>query len=359
MDSPGKNIVILIGQLVFGGAEKQSLLLAKTLSDHYRVQYVVMKPFKVVNSYEQYLAESGLQYEILTGSLSARLVRLVRLLRAFRTDLLFCYLPGDNIAGTFAGKLAGVPHIIGGIRNTKIVKSKFYLLRFVQKYFQDYVIFNSSRAMEIFCSKGYRRDRSVVIENAFADKLNFIERPGNDPVNILMVGRFVAQKDYLTGIKAVATLSGLVTEKKIRLVIAGYGILEPQVREWVKAHDLDELTEFHIQPDNLPELYHRSDIYLNSSLFEGFSNAVMEAMAHGLPVVATRTGDIDKLVSIEKTGYIAEVGDHEGLGKGLDLLCRDHPGRIAFGREGHQRLFDSFGLEPYKEKYIRFIQSLT
>ncbi len=93
-----------------------------------------------------------------------------------------------------AGKLAGVPHIIGGVRNTKIVRRKFYLLRFVQNHLQDQVIFNSSRAMEIFCSKGYRREKSLVIENAFAEQLNFFERPETEPVKILMVGALCGKR---------------------------------------------------------------------------------------------------------------------------------------------------------------------
>lgn len=358
-NSKGKNIVILIGQLVFGGAEKQSILLANALSDRYNVYYVVLKPFRVVDSYLQYIKDSGLRYEILNGNLITRMARMVRLLRSFQTDFLFCFLPGDNIIGAFTGKLAKVPHIIGGIRNTKIAKWKFYPLRFVQNHFQDYVIFNSTQAMEIFCLKGYRKDRSVVIENAFADKLAFFERSESDPIKILMVGRFVRQKDYLTGIKAVAGLSGMVAEKRIRLIVAGYGVLEPEVRKWISAHGLDEITEIHIQPENLPELYINSDIYLASSIYEGFSNSVMEAEAHGLPVVSTQTGDISKLVAHGKNGYIAPVGDHEGLSRRLSMLCQDHQARLSFGREGHQILYTSFGIEPFKEKYFKFIQSLN
>lgn len=357
-DSGDKNIVILIGQLAFGGAEKQSLLLAKALSDRYNVCYVVFKPFKVVDSYMQSLKESDLRYEILNGKFPTRIFRLVRLLGSFRTDLLFCYLPGDNIAGAFSGKLAGVPNIIGGIRGTKIVRRKFYLLRFVQNHFQDYVIFNSARAREIFCSKGYRPERSVVIENAFEEKLDFVERPEEEPVKILMVGRFVWPKDYLTGIRAVAGLSDLVASKKIRLLVAGYGSMEHQVRKWISEYGLDEITEFHIQSDKIPELYRKSDIYLISSVNEGFSNSVLEAMAHGLPVVATLTGDIEKQVLHGRSGYIAPVKDHQELTRGLSLLCESHQSRLSFGREGYKRLYASFGLEPFKEKYLKFIQSL-
>ena len=85
----------------------------------------------------------------------------------------------------------------------------------------------------------------------------------------------------------------------------------------------------------------------------------MEAMAHGLPVVATRSGDIEKQVHHGTNGYIAPVGDFEELSKGLNTLCRDHAIRLRFGREGHRRLYASFGLKPFKEKYIRLIQSLS
>jgi len=359
MGSGTKHIAILIGRLVRGGAEKQSLLLAKALSTHYKVRYVILKPWKVDESYLHYLRDSGLAIDILRGSLFSRMLQLIRKLRASGTDILFTYLPGDNLAGAIAGKFAGVPHIIGGVRNTKIVKQKFYLLRFVQNRFQEYVIFNSTRAMEIFCSRGYRQRKAVVIENAFAEQLDFFERPESDPVRILMVGRFVRQKDYLTGISAVAALSKLVNAEKICLVVAGYGAMEEQIRDWISDLDLDAISEIHIQPKNLPELYRTSDIYLNSSIHEGFSNAVMEAMAHGLPVVATRSGDIEKQVAHGKNGYITPAGDPGELANGLNLLCRNHATRLQFGREGHHRLYASFGLKPFKEKYISLIQSLS
>ena len=358
MEARKRNITILIGRLVNGGAEKQSLLLARALSGPYQVRYLVFNPFKPALPYIQFLRESGLDHELLQGPLLARMLRLVRLLRSSRTELLFCYLPGDNLVGAVAGKMAGVRHIVGGVRNTKIVRRKFYLLRFVQNHLQDRVIFNSTRAMEIFCMKGYRREKCLVIENTFPEQLEFFERPEPEAVNILMVGRFVRQKDYLTGIRAIAALPDLVAGRKIRLVVAGYGTMERQIRNWISEYGLDGLSEIHVRPENLPELYRGSDIYLNSSVHEGFSNAVLEAMAHGLPVVATRCGDVEKQVVHGGNGYLAPVGDHGELAKGLALLCQDHPARLRFGRAGHQRLYESFGPEPFREKYITFIQSL-
>ncbi len=146
--------------------------------------------------------------------------------------------------------------------------------------------------------------------------------------------------------------------KKIRLVVAGYGTMEPEIRDWISAYGLQELTEIHLQPGNLPELYRSSDIYLNSSIHEGFSNAVMEAMAHGLPVVATRCGDIEKQVVHGKNGYLARWGTTENWPMAEHSLPGPSiPGSSLEG-QGHQKLYESFGPEPFKQKYITFIQSL-
>lgn len=353
--SSKRSIGIFIGQLLIGGAEKQSILLAKGLMDFFEVHFIVFKGHRVEPSNLSILYSLKVTVHILEGNFFLRIIRLFYLLRNYGISVLFCYLPLDNIIGTITGRIAGVKYIIGGIRNTKIVRKKFYLLRIFQKYLQDYVIFNSHKAKEVFCNHGYIKDNCIVIENAITERIDFPDRTNKMPVNILMVGRFVEQKDYLTGIKAISHLYYDLNFKSIRVTIAGFGELEDTIRVWIERFKLEEIADILIKPDNLTQLYTFSDIFFNSSIFEGLSNSIIEAMIHGLPIVATNTGDIEKQVVHGRNGFISDVGDYETLGKNLYTLCMDYSTRIEFGRISYHMANQIYGFEHFQKKYLNFI----
>lgn len=353
-----KNIGIFIGQLFFGGSEKQSILLTKGLADFHTVYFIVFKGHRIEYTYIEMLKAWNIPYFILEGNIIAKLSNLYSLLRRKKIDILFCYLPLDNILGTLIGRISGVKYIIGGIRNTKIVKKKFYFLKFIQNHFQDFVIFNSNKAKELFCARGYKDSKCLVIENAIADELSYHIRPNVTPVKILMVGRFVRQKDYKTGIKTISHLYYNLNCRNIKLVIAGFGEMEDAIRNWITSYNLFEITEIHIKPDYLPSLYSSSDVFFNSSLNEGLSNSIMEAMANGMPVVATNTGDIKKQIIHGESGFISEVGDYESLGQQLKTLCENYSTRIAFGQVAHRITYQEFGFDCFQKRYLSFVNSL-
>ena len=64
-------------------------------------------------------------------------------------------------------------------------------------------------------------------------------------------------------------------------------MLEAQIREWVELYGIKDRTDIHIKPNNVSELERNADIYISTSLFEGTSNSIMEALNWSLPVVAT------------------------------------------------------------------------
>jgi glycosyltransferase involved in cell wall biosynthesis len=173
-------------------------------------------------------------------------------------------LPGDNIAGAIIGRLTGIKYIGGGVRTTRIVRHKFIPLRIVQNYLQNYVIFNSEKAKEIFCKKGYNMQKAVVIKNAIEASNPWFQRNNNTMVKILMVGRFNWKKDYETGIKAVSYLYNSLGCTNIIFQIAGYGELENEIRSNLKKYAIEPIAEIFIKPDNLDHLYKNADIYFSS-----------------------------------------------------------------------------------------------
>ena len=110
-----------------------------------------------------------------------------------------------------------------------------------------------------------------------------------------------------------------------------------------------------INPDNIPELLEGADVYLCTSLYEGTSNAILEAMNANLPIVATDVGDNYLLVEKGKNGYLTQTGDYQGLGDSLMRLNEDRM-RVDMGRESKRILTDNDSMESFKSNYMNLLE---
>ena len=99
-----------------------------------------------------------------------------------------------------------------------------------------------------------------------------------------------------------------------------------------------------------------SDIYLSTSLFEGTSNSIMEAMNWSLPVVATKVGDNDILVRNGESGFLHPIGDVEGMAVSLNTLIGDISLRNKMGANGNQILRNQYSIELFEKRYIDLIE---
>jgi len=166
--------------------------------------------------------------------------------------------------------------------------------------------------------------------------------PRNEPkTRVLFVGRgYLRQKGLLDLVRA----TGLVSrDLDIRLVIAGedWGGHESirSLARKSKLHDRIEIVGPLSRPDLLHE-YASADILVLPSQFESFPIVLLEAMAAGLPVVATRVGGIPDILDEGETGVLVEPGNPLTLAKALEGLVRDGPSRRNMGRRARAKAMD-------------------
>lgn len=129
---------------------------------------------------------------------------------------------------------------------------------------------------------------------------------------ISSVGKLIQRKDYATFIRA----ARIVLDKLGRqcsFVILGEGPEESALRKLARDLKLDKNITFADYTTALGVLLRDTDVYVQCSKAEGFGTMVLQAMAHGVPVVATSTGGILTLVRDGETGFLVPVGDHEAL----------------------------------------------
>jgi glycosyltransferase involved in cell wall biosynthesis len=229
---------------------------------------------------------------------------------------------------------------------------------FVHNHLNDATVFNNNAAKSKFSRKGFRAEKIYVIHNSIQVPLmENIKKPG-DEICIISVCRFVPPKDFRTALNSFKRLTEKNRDKNLKYLLAGWGPMEGEIRAMARDLDLDNV-EILINPPGIQELLKTSDIYLSTSLFEGLSNSIMEAMAAGLPVVATDVGDSSCLVRDGINGFIFQCRDVRTASEKLDWLVNNEVSRIEFGRNSYSIIKSEFSEAMLIDKYRRVISEFS
>ena len=154
---------------------------------------------------------------------------------------------------------------------------------------------------------------------------------------VLTIGGLRPVKDHATLIRGFARLYR--TLPQARLLIVGKvspGPHWPQIDELVKTLGLEKVVLFAGLRHDIPELLSLCNVYVNSSIYEGMSNTILEAMASRRPVVATAVGGNVELVKEGETGYLFPVGDDARLAERLRAILMDGVLAEKLGRAGRR-----------------------
>lgn len=350
------NIAIFVSTLGSGGAEKQAALLASVLSKHYNVHFVALYGDTETSDFVMsILNKSGVKVYPLVGNQRKKFKEYATILKSNNVICSFNYLTKCDFWGAIIAKRCGVKKVYNGIRNSKLEGYKNVLEWISHNFVATGTIFNCYSGEKAFIKKGFKKSKCITIPNCFPNIADPIKKLESDKVRIITVARFHPQKDYETAIKAIALLKKAC--KNFVFDLCGYGVLEEQIRGWVKQYGVEDVVEFHIHPNNIPELLKQADIYISTSLFEGTSNSIMEAMNWCLPVVCTNVGDNDKLVLEGENGYLTKIGDAEQISLKLRTLVSDKTLRQEMGLKSNRHLRENYSMEVFEDRYFRVIKN--
>ncbi len=170
---------------------------------------------------------------------------------------------------------------------------------------------------------------------------------------ILFVGRFQNQKNLALLLDELARLRREGTAA-FTLNVVGDGPLGPKMRERARRLKLDDRTVWHgwVAKPKMVELYQSADCLVNPSLYEGLPNTVLEAMACGLPVVASRVIGNDDLVTEGENGFLFELEEPWQLGSALRYLIQDPATARRMGAAGRARLLERYCWEEVAAAYL-------
>ena len=165
---------------------------------------------------------------------------------------------------------------------------------------------------------------------------------GRGEVTMLFVGRLVSQKALDVLIAALAKIEPGI---KWRLILVGDGPERAALAGDAARLGVADRIELRgwVAKDALPEIYRGADIFVLPSRDEGMPNALLEAMAAGLPVVATRIAGSAEVVIDQETGLLVAPEDTEALTAALLRLITSESERARFGTAGRARVARGYG----------------
>jgi glycosyltransferase involved in cell wall biosynthesis len=349
-----QNIALFCKTLLKGGAEKQVLILLKLLSDDNKnVILINWSGDKVDPEYLKFIESGSFKYSALRGNVLIKYFNLLKIIRNEKITMILSYL-------TLANFIAGISKIfnreivtIGGIRNEKLPYFKFLFERWTHNNLSNASVFNNYSAKEKFEKRGFRSDKIFVIHNAIeTNQGSSLIREQQSDIRIITIARFVKQKDFMTALYSFKSLIDRNNDKALTYYIVGYGPLKQEIISMAESLNIINRIKFFINPDNIPDILRECDIYLSTSLFEGLSNSIMEAMVAGLPVIATDVGDNNYLVKDGFNGYLVPCRDLNLITAKLEFLSESQEIRNEFGKNSRCLIEKEFSKTTLLNNYL-------
>ncbi len=343
----------VLSSLEIGGAERVALRIAESQRDEgHKISILAARPGPL----EAACREAGLPVTILRrGNALTRAAQALKHFTAGRYDVVNAHNEWAHRV-SLSARLARVRPLVMTVHGESTTAAPSWQFR---APVLDGVIACSTRIGERLRTEQPALDagRIVVVDNGVAlppprsgDALAALRLPGH--AIVACVARLDPVKDLGTLLTAIASLP------RAQLILVGDGpdraALEARAREL----GIASRTNFLGFRADVNELLGAADVFALSSLTEGMSIAALEAMAAGLPVVATRVGGTPDVVEDGVTGILVPARDPGALAAALGPLLDDPARREALGGAGRERVRARFSLEAtarrYLEAYDRF-----
>lgn len=364
--TPSNKILCLIDSLNSGGAERQMSYLTTGLQERgYDVRLIVFSPGK--GFYEDYISERGVKVEHnITGSNPyKRIFEIIKLVKKHQPMAVIAYKDGVTIAASIA-RIFKHFYLIVSERNTTQFLTKREKIKFILYKFADKIIPNSFSQFN-FISQNYPtlKNKMTVITNMI-DSLKFrpistLHEPSKK-VRFVTTARLMKQKNVLNFIDAVKILKDRGYNHIIEFKWIGQKILTDNyyqlIEEALNKSKTNDLVSFLPPISEVEKTYNDADIFCLPSIYEGFPNVICEAMACGLPVVASNVCDNPNIVEDGVNGFLFDplnpVSIADAMEKMINLSTSE---RAKMGVINVNKIKELCSKNSFIDSYIRIIET--
>lgn len=347
IDLASLKVCFLAGSLGQGGAERQLYYMATTL--HEEGAQVQVLSLTQGEYWEAPLQAAGVPV-YWVGKASSRLQRMQAIwthLRAFRPHIVQSQHFFANLYATVPAWLLGLKEV-GGIRNDVFseVKQGGALLGRCNLWLPRVLAANSRQALANAQRLGVNARRLHFLPNVVdTDRFRPVTKKKEGPVCLAAIGRLVPQKRMD---RFIDVLAGLVQQGlPVKGLIVGGERVGHAVRDQLQAQAKTlglgpTVLEFKGEVGDITSIYQQADVLVLTSDWEGTPNVVLEAMAAGIPVVASAVGGAVELIEDGETGFLLSPDDRSGYRARLALLIEDIAQRERMGKAARQRAVELY-----------------
>ncbi len=307
-------------------------------------------------------------------------IRLVRLLRQEKPDVVQTWMYHGDLVGGLAARLAGIQSVVWGVRHTtleprKSKKATIWITKLLAKlswWLPSKIVVCAQQAMDVHEALGYDRSKMHFIPNGY-DLADF--HPGLDPEGemkaslvpdqsiplIGTVGRFDPQKDHANLLVALSILRDRAVSFRCVLVGTGMDHSNTQIVQWIAQRGLADYLQLLGQRNDIPNIMNSLDLHVLPSAYgEAFPNVVAEAMACGTPCVVTDVGDAAFIVG--DTGWVVPPRDARALAEAISAALNnmiDIEQASQRSSRARSRIEENFSIERMVVSYTNLWKSVV
>jgi glycosyltransferase involved in cell wall biosynthesis len=227
----------------------------------------------------------------------------------------------------------------------------------------DYVVTVCNEFARQLINRGVRRDRIAVAPNSV--RHDFIRADttlsketrqklsiSNDELVVLSIGRLSSEKGHRYLIDAISKINIRAPQLKVKLLIAGHGPCEANLREQIELLGLTEHVRMLGYCSDIKPLFLIADLFVLPSLSEGSPNVLLESMAAGVPIVATHVGGVPELVDDKKSAMLVPPAKADVLANSIYELLIDRSRARNLATVASERVRLMFSPEKYDERIL-------
>ena len=359
-----KSVFFITNSLSYGGAQKMLCFLANELDQRgYSVTVLNLldnkedagrlnKNIRVIDIHTTHIRYLDRVQQ---------LAKIIRKTQSLRPDIIISFTFKPNYLATIAGKVLNIPVII----SERCDPSREYELKGRSRVYWNIInradggVFQTVGAMRLYSQR--MQQRGTVIPNPIVLEEPVIHQVKADhrPQSIVSVGRLSnRQKRYDVMLKAFSIFES--KHSGYTLTLYGSGEDEGDIRKWIADLGLEHSVFLPGKTDQPLQKMDEADVFLMTSDYEGISNALLEAMAIGMPAVVTdcSPGGARMLIQNRENGLIVPCGDAQKIAHALEELTGD-PQLMAKCSSNARKVLMDYHPDAIIERWIKYIYKVT
>jgi len=363
-----KKIIHLIQALDNGGCENMLLRTLPLLNDFEHKIITLHHKGELAEQFEQKnISVVNINQKNLLDIFAY--LRLLSLIKKEKPNLIFTYLFHADFIGRLFLQIFTSIKIIPSLRTTYNHR-KYWPARLFEKltkYFVKNYLANSESVKNFYVEKiGVKKEKIAVIHNGIdTDFYDTVKRNENlrenfgikkEDIAIICVANLHINKGHRYLLEAFEEV--YKENKKIKILLAGDGNEKENLLRQMENYQSKNNILFLGKRDDVPQLLKISDIFVLPTLFEGMSNAIMEAMTCSLPIITTDIPENRELIENDEAGILIPTKNSADIQKNLSFLLQDETWRKNLGKNARRKIIEKFEIKKISEKISNFYKIL-